>query len=109
MLPAPAQIIGPGYKKCEGESENAVPPDDRVAEKIAVPEQVDDDDAHHQRGRGHNSRHRTVVGPLKYAEKRDVERKDDIDDRDCPQVGMAVDRRLAASARSPPHTDSVVK
>ena len=71
-LPPSAQVVAPCYAEAHAESEEAVPPDNRVAERRSVLQRVGDDDAGCERERGYESGCDSVSSSLEHAEKRDV-------------------------------------
>lgn len=95
-LPPSAQVVAPCYAEAHAESEETVPPDNRVAERRAVLQRVGDDDAGCERECGYESGGDSVARSLEHAEKRDVGGEHDVNQRDCAHAGSAPVRRLAA-------------
>ena len=105
-LPPPAEVVAPGDGEAHAEAEQAVPPDDAIAQERGILEQIGHQHAHGQRAGGDHGGEAAVVGALEDAEQRDVHGQYDVHQRDGPQMGEAIDRRLVAEAEE---RDDVVR
>ena len=93
-LPATRKVERPGDYKAHAEAEDAVPPDDGVAEERTVAQQV-----HHYNARAEctacdDHGEQTVIGSLEYTEYGNIYRQHDVDHRDCLKMCKTVDRSL---------------